>query len=88
MSEFQSRFQLLITATSLVLRFSQSVGFFQFNAAACDYRQLNDITQADAYILPRIDQSLEALAGGKYYCITDVKAAFHNVISSVPSPST
>ena len=32
-----------------------------------DYRRLNAVTIQDAYPLPRIDESLEALTGSLYY---------------------
>jgi len=32
-----------------------------------DYRKLNSVTIQDAYPLPRIDESLDALAGSKYF---------------------
>ena len=32
-----------------------------------DYRKLNDVTKKDAYLLPRIDDSLAQLAGAKWF---------------------
>jgi len=32
-----------------------------------DYRKVNSVTIQDAYPLPRIDESLDALAGSKYF---------------------
>jgi len=37
-----------------------------------DYRRLNSITIQDAYPLPRIDESLDALAGSKYSSTLDL----------------
>lgn len=33
-----------------------------------DYRKLNHVTVKDAYPLPRIDESVDALSGSKYFC--------------------
>lgn len=33
-----------------------------------DYRKLNHVTVKDAYPLPRIDDSVDALSGSKYFC--------------------
>ncbi len=32
-----------------------------------DYRKLNDVTKKDAYPLPRIDDTLDALRGSMYF---------------------
>ena len=32
-----------------------------------DYRRINTVTVKDAHPLPRIDESLDALAGSQYY---------------------
>lgn len=37
-----------------------------------DYRQLNKITKKDAYHLPRIDESLDALAGASWFSTLDL----------------
>jgi len=37
-----------------------------------DYRKLNSVTIQDAYPLPRIDKSLDALAGSKYFNTLDL----------------
>lgn len=44
-----------------------------------DYRKINSITKKDAYPLPRIDESLDALSGAKYFCTADMASSFHQV---------
>ena len=46
---------------------------------AIDYRQLNDVTIADSYPIPNIDEVLERLAGSKYYSALDAAAAYHTI---------
>ena len=41
-----------------------------------DYRGLNDLTVKDAYPLPRIDDSLNALSGGKWFCTMDLMSGY------------
>jgi hypothetical protein len=41
-----------------------------------DFRRLNARTKKDAYPLPRINESLESLAGAKYFTCLDLKAGF------------
>ena len=41
-----------------------------------DYRQLNAITQQDAYPIPRIDKSLDALAGSRYFSTLDLTSGY------------
>ena len=40
-----------------------------------DYRKVNAITRKDAYLLPRIDETLDTLAGSKLYTTLDLKPA-------------
>jgi hypothetical protein len=44
-----------------------------------DYRQLNQKPKKDAYALPRIEESLDCLAGNQYFSVIDMKSGFHQV---------
>jgi hypothetical protein len=44
-----------------------------------DYRKLNAITQQDAYPLPRIDESLDALSGSQYFITLDLTSGYWQV---------
>jgi len=44
-----------------------------------DYRTLNKNTVVDAYPLPRIDDSLEALGGSRYFSVFDLLSGFWQV---------
>ena len=44
-----------------------------------DYRCLNDVTVKDAYPLPRIDESLDQLAGSKWFSCLDLSAGYWQV---------
>ena len=44
-----------------------------------DYRALNDVTTKDSYPLPRVDDTLDALAGAKWFSTLDLKAGYHQV---------
>ena len=44
-----------------------------------DYRRLNAKTVGDAYPLPRIQESLDALAGAQYLSTLDLTSAYHQI---------
>ena len=44
-----------------------------------DLRKVNEVTVKDAYSLPRIDESADALAGSKFFSTMDINRAFWQV---------
>lgn len=44
-----------------------------------DYRRLNSVTHKDSYPLPRIDDSLDALRGSKWFSTFDLQSGFWQV---------
>ena len=55
-----------------------------------DYRELNQKTKnTDAYMLPRMDDTIDQLRGVKYYCTLDFLQGYHQVkMSEVSKPKT
>ena len=44
-----------------------------------DYRKLNDLTKKDSYPLPRIDDTLDTLAGSRYFSTLDLASGYWQV---------
>ena len=44
-----------------------------------DYRKLNAVTHQDAYPLPRVDETLESLAGSTYFTTLDLASSYWQV---------
>ncbi|GFU21651.1 hypothetical protein TNCV_2423381 [Trichonephila clavipes] len=44
-----------------------------------DYRRLNDVTMKDSYPLPRIDDTLDTLAGNTWFSALDLKSGYCQV---------
>ena len=54
-----------------------------------DYRKLNDVTRKDAYPLPRIDDTLNALAGSQMFSTIDLVSGYWQVeVDEVDRPKT
>ena len=44
-----------------------------------DYRWLNDVTWKDAYPLPQVDSTLDALGGAKFFSATNLVSSYWQV---------
>ncbi|XP_042338496.1 uncharacterized protein LOC121939556, partial [Plectropomus leopardus] len=54
-----------------------------------DYRQLNTKTRKDAFPLPRIEESLDALTGARWFSTMDLASGYNQVpVSEVDRPKT
>ncbi len=54
-----------------------------------DYRKLNDVTIKDSHPLPRIDSTLDALSGSKWFSTLDLKSGYWQVkVATEDRPKT
>ena len=44
-----------------------------------DYRNLNAVTKKDAYLFPRIDETLDALANASMFATLDLQSGFWQI---------
>ena len=44
-----------------------------------DYRRLNSITKFDCFLLPRLDEALDAFSGSTVFSLLDLAMAYHQV---------
>ena len=45
-----------------------------------DYRRLNEVSQKDAYPLPRTDACLDAKNGARWFSTFDLRSGYHQVL--------
>lgn len=51
----------------------------RLHCTCIDYRRLNAVTHKDSYPLPRIDDSIDALRGSKWFSTLDLQSGFWQV---------
>ncbi len=44
-----------------------------------DYRAVNDVTEKDAFPLPRIEDCFQGMAGAKYFCTLDLASGYNQI---------
>jgi hypothetical protein len=59
--------------SSPVVLIRKKIGDLRF---CVDYRKLNDVTRKDCFPLPRIDDTLDTLAGAKWFSTLDLKSGY------------
>jgi hypothetical protein len=63
-----------------ILLVKKSSGDEKENFRFCiDFRKLNEVTIKDSYPLPRIDQTIDALVGSRYFTTLDLASGFWQI---------
>jgi len=57
-----------ISPVVLVKKVDESIHF------CIDYRKVNELTRRDAYLIPRVDDTLDTLAGSTWFSTLDLKS--------------